>query len=87
LNIHSESDFGRIELHRAEPLYLFAVVLVWNCYWRVEKYKSPGCDRSLAEPIQAISATLVFTICKHTTFIWNKEELPDQWEEPIIVRI
>jgi hypothetical protein len=40
-----------------------------------------------AELYQAGGETLVYVIHKLITLIWNKEELPDQWKESIIVPI
>jgi hypothetical protein len=51
------------------------------------KYKSPGSDQILVELIQARGGTLVCLIRKLINCIWNKEELPDQWKESIIVSI
>jgi hypothetical protein len=45
----------------------------------LKKYKSLRSDQILAELIQAIHK-LIYCI-------WNKEELPDQWKESIIVLI
>jgi hypothetical protein len=39
----------------------------------------------LAELIQARGETLVSAIHKLINFFWNKEELPDQWMECIIL--
>jgi hypothetical protein len=54
-----------------------------NCYCNVEK--SPGSDQILAELIQAEGETLQSEIHKLFNYLWNKEELPDQWKESIIV--
>jgi hypothetical protein len=53
----------------------------------LKKYKSPGSDQILAELYQAGDETLVSVIHKLINSIWNKEELPEQWKEPIIVPI
>jgi hypothetical protein len=50
-----------------------------------EKYKSPGSDQILAELIQAGGEMLLSEIHKLINSVWNKEELPDQWKESIIV--
>jgi hypothetical protein len=41
----------------------------------------------MAELYQAGGETLVSVIHKLITSIWNKEEMPDQWKESIIVPI
>jgi hypothetical protein len=47
----------------------------------LKKYKSPGS----LEPIQAGYETLLSAIHKLINPIWNKEELPNQWKESLIV--
>jgi hypothetical protein len=54
---------------------------------KLKKYKSPGIEQILAEPIQAGSETLRSEIHELINSIWNKEELPDQWKESIIVPV
>jgi hypothetical protein len=53
----------------------------------LKKYKSPGSDKIPAELIQAGGKMLLSAIHKLINYIWNKEELPDQWKESIIVPI
>jgi hypothetical protein len=52
---------------------------------KLKKYKSPGSDQIPAELIQAGGETLLSTIHKLINSVWNKEGLPDQWKESIIV--
>jgi hypothetical protein len=52
---------------------------------QVERYKSPGSDEIPAEVIQAGGETLQSEIHKLINSIWNRQELPDQWKEFIIV--
>jgi hypothetical protein len=47
----------------------------------------PGGDHICAELIQAGGETLRSEIHKLINSVWNKEELLDQWNEPIIVPI
>jgi hypothetical protein len=44
-------------------------------------------DHILAEPIQAGGETLCSENHKHINSIWNKEELPEQWKNFIIVPV
>jgi hypothetical protein len=53
----------------------------------LKRYKSPGIDQIPAELIQARGNTLRSEIHKLINYIWNKEELPEQWKESIIVPI
>jgi hypothetical protein len=43
-------------------------------------YKSPVSDQIGTELIQAGSKTFASAIDKLGNFVWNKKELPDQWE-------
>jgi hypothetical protein len=55
--------------------------VLWSCKGTPPSYQTP------AEVIQAVGETLRSEIYKLITSIWNKEELPDQWKESIIVPI
>jgi hypothetical protein len=54
---------------------------------KLEKCKLPGSDQILAELIEAGGETLLSAIHKLIKSIWNKEELPNQWKESIIVPV
>jgi hypothetical protein len=54
---------------------------------KLKKYKSPDSDQIPTELIQAGSEMLLPAIHKLVNSVWNKEELPDQWKESIIVPI
>jgi hypothetical protein len=47
----------------------------------------PGSDQIPAQVIQSGGETLESVIQKLTNSTWNKEELPYQWKESIIVPI
>jgi hypothetical protein len=53
----------------------------------LKRYKSPGSDQIPKELIQAGGEIQWSEIHKLINSIWNKEELPDQWKECIIVPI
>jgi hypothetical protein len=53
----------------------------------LKKYKSPGSDENPAELIQVVGEILLSAIHKLTNSVRNKEELPDQWKESIIVPV
>jgi hypothetical protein len=53
----------------------------------LKKYKLPGSDQIMTELIQAGAETLLCAIHKLINSVWNKEELPDQWKESIIVPV
>jgi hypothetical protein len=54
---------------------------------KLKKYKSPGSDQILADLIQAGGEILLSAIHKLINSVWNKKELPDQWNESIIVAV
>jgi hypothetical protein len=88
LNVHNVNDFGQIEIHTAEALVTGPSHLeVEIAVTKLNKYKSPGSDQILAELIRAGGETLVSVIHKFVNSIWNKEKLPDQWKESVIVPI
>ena len=53
---------------------------------KLKNHKSPGIDQIPAESIKAGGRTICCAIHKLIS-IWNKEELPEEWKESIIVSI
>jgi hypothetical protein len=53
----------------------------------LKNYKLPGSDQIPAALIQAGGKILLSAIHKLINSVWNKEELPDQWKESIIVPV
>jgi hypothetical protein len=88
LNIHGVNDVRQTEIHTTEPLVPEpSYVEVEIAIEKFKRYKSPGIDQIPAELIQAGGNTLRSEIHKLINSIWNKEELPEQWKESIIVPI
>jgi hypothetical protein len=54
---------------------------------KLRKYKSPGSDEIRTELFQAGDEILRSAIHKLIHSVWNKEELPDQWKESIIILV
>jgi hypothetical protein len=54
---------------------------------KLKKYKSPGSDQIPAEQFQAGGEMLLFAIHRLVNSICNKEEMPDQWKECIVIPI
>jgi hypothetical protein len=54
---------------------------------KLKRYISPRVDQIPAELIQAGGEILRSEIHKLIKLIWNKEELPHQWKESIVVPI
>jgi len=87
LNVHGAKDVRQPEIHTAEPLVPepsdFEVELAIE---KLKSHKSPGIDQIPAELIKAVGRTVRCVIQKLIISIWNKEELPEDWKESIIVR-
>jgi hypothetical protein len=88
LNVRNVSDVRQIEVHTDEPLVPGPSRLeVEIVIAKLKKYKSPGSDQIPAELIQTGGEILLSEIHKLINSVWNKEELPDQWKESIIVSV
>jgi hypothetical protein len=88
LNIHVVRDVRQKDIHSAEPLVPEpSLVEVEIAIGKLKSYKSPGADQILAKLINAGGETLYSEIHRLVCSIWNKEELPQQWKDSIIVPI
>ena len=54
---------------------------------KLKIHKSPGIDQIPAQLIKAGGKTIWSEINKHINNMWNKDELPEEWKESIIVPI
>jgi len=54
---------------------------------KLKSNKSPGIDQIHAELVKSGGKTIHYEIHKLIISIWNKEELPEDWKESIIVPI
>ena len=52
---------------------------------KLKSHRAPGTDKIPAELIKAGGRVIRSQIHKLINSIWNKEELPEQWKESIIV--
>ena len=88
LNVHENNEFRQAEIHTVEPLVpdpsAFEVELAIG---KLKNKKSPGIDQISAELMKAGDRTICSAIHKLIISIWNKEKLPEEWKEPIIVPI
>jgi hypothetical protein len=64
-----------------------SVVEVEIATGKLRSYKSLGTDQIPTELIKAEGETLCSQIQRLIYSIWNKEELPQQWKESIIIPI
>jgi hypothetical protein len=88
LNVHGVHDVRQMDIHMAGPLMPEpSIVKVETAIGKLKSYKSPGTDQIPVELIKAGGETLYSEIYRLICCIWNKEELPQQWKESIIVPI
>jgi hypothetical protein len=85
--VHNVSDVRQIEVHTAEPLVPDpSRPDVEIAIAKLQKYESKY-DQIPAEIIQGGGEMLLSAIHKLIYSVWNKEDLPDQWKQPIIVPV
>jgi hypothetical protein len=88
VNLQSVSDVSQLEVHTAELLEPGSSRLeVEIAIAKMKKFKLPSSDQISAELIQAGGEILLSAIHKLMNSVWNKEKLPDQWKDSIIVPI
>jgi hypothetical protein len=88
LNVQGVSDVRQAEIHTAEPLVPKRSALEFELATeKLKSHKSPGIDQTPAELIKAGGRTIRCAIHKLIISILNKEELPEEWKESIIVPI
>ncbi|KAJ4430139.1 hypothetical protein ANN_22349 [Periplaneta americana] len=90
LNVHrpNRNDRDEIEIQTAEPFIPEPTLSeVEIAIENLKKYKSPGIDQIPTELIQEGGSALYSEIYKLVLAIWEKEIVPEQWKESIIVPI
>jgi len=88
LNVHEDNDVRQAEITIVEPLVPEASAFEFElAIGKLKNHKSPGIDQIPIELIKAGWRTICCTIHKLIISIWNKEELPEEWKESIIVPI
>jgi hypothetical protein len=87
VNIH-DSDNGQIEIRTAEPLLPGPNhPEVETATAKLKEYKLPSSGQILAKLIQTGDITSLSVIHKLFNSMWNKDELPNQWRDSIILPI
>ena len=88
LNVHEVKEVRQAEMHTVHPLVsepsAFEVQLAIE---KLKNHKSPGIVQIAAELIKEVGRTIRGEIHKLIISIWNKEDMPDEWKESIIVPI
>jgi hypothetical protein len=88
LKIYGAVGVRQTEVQTAEPFVPERSVLETEvAIGKLKRYKFPCVGPILAELFQAGGETLRSEIRKLIKMIWNKEELPHQWKESIVVPI
>jgi len=88
LNVHEDNDIRQAEIHTVEPLVPEPSAFEGElAIGKLKNHKSPGINQIPAELIKAGGRTICCVIHKFIISIWNKEELPEEWKESIIVSV
>ena len=88
LNVHGVNDVRQAEIHTAEPLVPEPCAFEFDLAIEKRKsHKSPGIDVIPTELIKAGGRKICCAIHKLIISIWNKEELPKELKESILVPI
>jgi len=76
------------QIHTAEPLVPEPSALeIGVDIEKLRRHKSPGINQIAAELIGAGERTIRSEIHKFINSLWNKEELPEEWKESIILSL
>jgi hypothetical protein len=88
LNVHKDIDVRQAEIHAAEPLVpeasAFEIELPTE---KLRRYKLPGTVEISAELFKARGSKICCEIRKLVNSVWNKDKLPEQWKESVIVSV
>jgi hypothetical protein len=88
LNVQGAGGIRQTEIQTKEPFVPEpSATEVEITIRKLKRYKAPGSDQIPAELIEAGGEILHSEIHKLILLIWNKEELPHQWKESIVVPI
>jgi len=76
------------EIHTAEPIVPEPTAFEFElAIEELSRQKSPGSDEIQRELTKVVNNKIHYGIHKLIISIWNKEELPEVWKEPIILPI
>ena len=88
LNIYGVSEVRQTEIHTTETLVPEPSTFGFEmAFEKLKRHKSPGIDQIPAGCIKAEGRTNRPEIHKPINSVWNKEEMPEEWKESIIVPI
>jgi len=84
LNVHGVNEVRQTTEPQVPEPTAFEVEMAIE---KLKGHKSPGFDQIQAELIKAVGRTIGPEVHKLINSIWNKEELPEEWKESIVVPI
>jgi len=88
LNVHGVNDIRQTEMHTTELLVPESSASEFElAIEKLKSHKSPGINKIPAELIKATDKAIRCESHKLIISIWNKEELPDELKESIILPI
>jgi len=88
IDLHGVNDVRQTEIHISEPLVPEPNASDFElAIDKLKIHKSPSVDQIPAEMITARRRTIRYEIHKLIITLWNKEEFPEEWKEPIILSI
>jgi len=88
LNEHGVNDVRQTEIHTAEPIVPEPSAFEFEtAIEKLKRHISPGIHQIPAELIKAGGRTIRFQISKLINSIWNKEKLPEEWKEAVILTV
>jgi hypothetical protein len=88
LNVYGVNDVRQTEIQTAEPLVpepnAFVVEMAIE---KLKRHKSPSTEQIPAALVAALGRSMHSGIHKLINSIWNKEKLPEEWKESIVLPI
>jgi len=88
LNIYEVNNIRQTKIHTAETLVPEPnAPEIELAIEKLKSHKSPGTDQISAGLIKAVGRTICGEIHKLIISVWNKEELPEECKESIIVLV
>jgi len=88
LNVNVINGVRRTEIHATEPLVPEPNAIEFEmAIEKLKRHRLPGIDQILAELIKVGGRTIRREVHKLINSIWNKDKLPEEWKESIIVPI
>jgi len=88
IECYEDNDATQAEIHTVEPLVPKPSAFEFElAIGKLRNHKPPGIYQTPAEFMKAEGRTFCCAIYKLFISIWNKEDLPEEWKESIVVSI